>query len=151
MIGLEEHIEINEASIAAQLFAIGPEIALAALGAIAQAERSNLSGQGRTGIHWPGLPYPSSLAAVGAGRWSEEAVPQGAEYPTEQSGALAGAVEVWMQGGNANVGLRGVNLGQALALEFGTATVPARAMLLRSILDGRTLEEAAKAVEEAMT
>lgn len=148
---IEEHIDIDVGSIAESIFAIGPKIAMAAFDAIALAEHSNLSGQGRTGIHHRGLPYPSSRTEVPAGRWSEGKVPQGAEYPTEQSGALASHVEAWMQDAEARVGLRDVNLGQALALEFGTATVPARAPLLRSILDGRTTDDAAKAVEEALT
>ena len=110
----------------------------------------NVSGQGRTGTHHRGLKFASSKAAVAIGKNNADAVPQGAEHPTEQSGDYKGDVDVWEDGGVLKVGFRDTNIEKALTLELGSDTVPARAPLTRTAANTDTHKRANQKAQEAL-
>ena len=128
-------------------FGLVAEAAMLEVGVVLE---ENVSGQGRSGTHHRGLKFASSKAAVEPGKNNADSVPQGAEYPTEQSGDYKGDADVWEDGGVIKVGFRDTNIEKALTLELGSDTVPARAPLTRTVANTETHKRANKKAQEAL-
>ena len=97
--------------------------------------RDNLSGQGRTGIHWSNLPYPSSAPG---------------EFPTEQFGDLVAGV--YWEGTKdplvKQIGVKDNPLPKLLNLELAPESEGGRKFMYRTFSIPETRQAVARRMRE---